>query len=205
VQLSRSFWLLGGLLWIVLLAAGWHILLRHEQTPGADGQVPEHMPTDTMLPLDPERPTLILFAHRSCPCTRVTLQEYEHILTHSPGHARALVVLVAPAGTTTDRVGGEIENRARALPGAEVVVDPQGSEARRFRVRTSGHVVLYNCDGRLMFSGGITQARGHAGDSAGRRAVVAWLGRQQTGPGTTPVYGCSLFAGSGEREEEVPP
>jgi hypothetical protein len=203
MQLSRSFWLLAGLVWIVLLASGWHVLLRHELTFNDDGSVPTRWPADSALSLHPDLPTLVLFAHRSCPCTRITLQEMDYILTNASARVRALVILLAPANATEDRVGTDIERRARALPGAEVVIDPPGREARRFHVRTSGHVVLYGPDGRLLFSGGITPARGHAGDSPGRRAVLAWLRQEEAGPRFAPVYGCSLFADESEIDEEV--
>jgi hypothetical protein len=74
---SRCFWMCIGILWTVMLAPGWCALLRHQVTPGVNKGVPEHWPKDTALPLDSERPTLVLFAHRHCPCTRTTLRELE--------------------------------------------------------------------------------------------------------------------------------
>jgi hypothetical protein len=203
MRLSRCFWILAGGLWIVALAIGWAALLKHQLTPGADIGVPEHWPTDSTLPLDPERATLVLFAHRHCPCTRTTLRELEQILTDVPGSARVFIVLLAPAEAAEDRVGNSIEEQALSLPGVEVRIDPDGTEARRFHVRTSGHVVLYGSDGRLLFSGGITASRGHAGDNEGRRSVLAWLRKEQTGERSAPVYGCSLFRDEDEREAEV--
>ncbi len=191
--LSRFFWLLGGVLWVVLLAGGWYVLQCYQATPGSEGCVPEQWPAESKLTLDCRQPTLLLFAHRNCPCTRATLQELEHLLGHADGRCRALVVLFAPGEAMLDRVGGNIEAQARALPRTEVRIDEDGIEARRFRVRTSGHVLLYGSDGRLLFSGGITEGRGHAGDSAGRRAVLARLYKQEIGRETAPVYGCSLF------------
>jgi hypothetical protein len=100
-------------------------------------------------------------------------------------------------------VGKNIEEQARALAGVEVRVDPDGIEAKRFHVRTSGHVVLYGCDGRLRFSGGITGSRGHSGDSEGRQSVLACLRNEQTAQRSAPVYGCPLFGDEEEREAEV--
>ena len=199
---SRLVWLLGFSAWLALLVGGWYALLRHEFTPGLNGRVPEMWPADSALNRDGERPTLVLFAHRSCPCTRATLTELEHLLTDAQGRVRPCVVLLAPPASTADRVGGDIETQARSLPDARVVVDVDGEEARRFHVRTSGHVVLYGVDGRLMFSGGITDARGHAGDSIGRQAVLAWLGDGVGERKTASVYGCCLFAESDEAATE---
>jgi hypothetical protein len=188
--------------WLGLLAGGWYVLLRHQFTPGVSGQVPQQWPRASALPLDRQRPTLVLFTHRNCPCTRATLQELESILANASDPVRAFVVLLAFEGAASDRVGGAIEERARSLPQVEVRIDPDGVEARRFGVRTSGHVVLYGADGRLRFSGGITDARGHAGDSIGQRAVLACLKQEIPERTTAPVYGCSLFAEDAETEAE---
>ncbi len=48
--------------------------------------------------------------------------------------------------------------------------------------------------GTLLFSGGITGARGHAGDNAGRAAIVALLNQLNPATTATNVFGCSLFA-----------
>jgi hypothetical protein len=199
---SRLFWLLGGSLWLLLLAVGWLVLLRHDRTPGSRGSVPPTWPAESTLSLNPQRPTLLIFAHRNCPCTRTALGELEHILAHCSDRVAVHVLLVAPAAATADRVGRDIEALARSLPDVDVVVDRGGAEARRFGVRTSGHVVLYGAEGCLLFSGGITDGRGHAGDNDGGQTVLAWLQDGSAERGTAPVYGCLLFANGGEMTEE---
>lgn len=181
--------------WIALLAGGWFVLLRHELTAGPKGRLAPTWPTDTAVRLDPERPTLVLFAHRSCPCTRATLSELARILHEVAGRVNVQIVLCVPEGAEADRVGDEMESLARTLPGAQVLVDSEAAEARRFRVRTSGHIVLYSPDGHLLFSGGITDGRGHVGPSPGGQAVLAWLLGTGTETRAAPVYGCSLFEG----------
>jgi hypothetical protein len=52
--------------------------------------------------------------------------------------------------------------------------------------------LLYDTAGRLLFSGGITAARGHSGDNAGREAIVALLAGAPTDRTQTPVFGCKL-------------
>jgi hypothetical protein len=54
--------------------------------------------------------------------------------------------------------------------------------------------VLYDSAGNLLFRGGITSARGHAGDNAGRAAVVSLLTSDEAEGRDTPVFGCPLFA-----------
>lgn len=194
MQSSRLLWLSVGALWLALLTWGWHVLLRHEFTPGSSGQVSERWPRDSRMSLASERPTLVLFAHRNCPCTRATLQELEQTLLQTGERARVFIVLLTPEDAATDRVGGDIEERARSLSGGEVAIDPKGIEARRFRIRTSGHVLLYGADGRLLFSGGITDSRGHLGESVGSRALLAHLRGDESTQKIVPVFGCPLFA-----------
>jgi hypothetical protein len=44
----------------------------------------------------------------------------------------------------------------------------------------------------LLFAGGITAARGHAGDNAGRSAIETLLAGGRPGYDRTPVFGCPI-------------
>jgi len=74
-----------------------------------------------------------------------------------------------------------------------VRADQEGNEARCFQVTTSGHVVLYDVHGKLLFSGGITVSRGHSGDNDGRSAIMKLLNHEMVAVPETPVFGCSLL------------
>jgi hypothetical protein len=71
--------------------------------------------------------------------------------------------------------------------------DPNGAEAQLFGAETSGYVLLYDTLGQLLFKGGITGSRGHAGDNAGENAIVSLLTGQGASAKQAPVYGCSLI------------
>ena len=87
-----------------------------------------------------------------------------------------------------------IWHSAAAIPNVTVVRDDDGLEARRFGAATSGQSLLYDVNGRLLFSGGITGSRGHSGDNAGRTAMLALLQHAPPGRDSAFVFGCSLFA-----------
>jgi hypothetical protein len=74
----------------------------------------------------------------------------------------------------------------------KVVFDPDGVEARRFGAETSGHTQLFGTSGRLLFSGGITASRGHAGSNTGESAIIALVNNQTPARTQTLVFGCSL-------------
>jgi hypothetical protein len=53
--------------------------------------------------------------------------------------------------------------------------------------------LLYSPQGKLQFSGGITESRGHVGDNAGRAAVLAALTTDAPPEQTNAfVFGCAL-------------
>jgi hypothetical protein len=86
---------------------------------------------------------------------------------------------------------------AAAQPGVTVLADEGGQEAQQFGVVASGHALLYDEQGRLTFSGGITASRGHEGDNVGADSLLAALGSsslESSVPTRFPVFGCALKA-----------
>jgi hypothetical protein len=136
--------------------------------------------------------TLVLFAHPRCPCTRASLGELEKIVAHCQTDVTPWVVFFKPDGTDNDWQQTDLWKTASAIPGAHVICDQAGAEARRFHVTTSGQTLLYSAQGELLFSGGITFERGHAGDNAGRTAIESRSAGESTGYCQTPVFGCPI-------------
>jgi hypothetical protein len=104
----------------------------------------------------------------------------------------AHVLVYRPASSPEGWEQTDLWVNASAIPGVEVHLDVDGVEAARFGAETSGHALLYDSGGHLTFSGGLTNARGHAGESAGRNAILALVGNSIPAHTRTPVYGCSL-------------
>jgi hypothetical protein len=180
--------------WLAAVLAGSALLWRYKSEPGARGDVPEHWPADVAVHLAPGVPTLILFAHPQCPCSRASIGELATLVAKAEGRVDAHVLFDKPSSEPADWTDTDLWRSAAAIPGVSVAVDPDGATAHRFGAETSGWVVLYEPGGRLLFRGGITSARGHAGDSEGRRAVLALLGGEATPRTQAPVFGCSLAA-----------
>ena len=181
-----------GVLWLLAIAAGFTVLGRYKSTPADQDRPPARWPADSKVPRPAGRPTLLVFAHPRCPCTQATVSELGRLMASVPGRVSAYVLMVEPEGVPADWTRTGLADRASSVPGVTLVRDEGGREAARFRALASGLVVLYDPEGRRVFSGGITASRGHEGDSFGRRRLLAILDGRPTDRDEGPVFGCTL-------------
>ncbi|EMI19581.1 RedB [Rhodopirellula maiorica SM1] len=162
-------------------------------------------PSDSSLTFTSDRPSLLLFLHPKCPCSKATLTELETILSNGPTvmktEPNVVVVASVPGNAETAWADTSLIKRAAQLANANLYIDSDGVETARFGVTTSGTVMLFDNHGKRAFSGGITISRGHEGRSIGGellqdRLVLA----MQNGPRvdrdgaiqSPPVFGCAL-------------
>lgn len=188
---------LGVLAWGLAVTAGMTSLWRYATSPEAPAEKAARWPATSELRAGSRRPTLILFAHPHCPCTRATLGELARLMAQARGRLEAYVLFLSPESLPEAWARTELWRDAQAIPAVRVVADRNGDEARRFGATGSGTALLYAADGRLVFGGGITAARGHSGDNAGRDAIVTFLDSGAVPNATTRVYGCALFGEDG--------
>jgi hypothetical protein len=183
-----------GASWLLMVGAGIGLLWSYESTPGTAAATPERWPAASRIEPAAGRATLVMLAHPHCPCTRASINELARLMTQARGRVTAYVLFVKPRGFSDGWEQTDLWASAAAIPGVTVVRDDEGAEAARFHAATSGQSVLYDAAGNLLFSGGITDARGHEGDNAGRTALVSLLTSGEPDERGTPVYGCPLFA-----------
>jgi hypothetical protein len=188
--------MIGGLgcCWLAVLVLGFGALEREQFTPAASGHVPHRYPTDSRaIELAADRPTLLLFLHPHCPCSRATLRELDEFQADTAQRADTIVVFTVPPGVPPHWEQGDLWDEASHLRGVRVVRDVDGVETKRFGVVGSGHALLYARDGQLLFSGGITESRGHEGDNPGLTSIVQGVVTGHATISHTPVFGCSLL------------
>lgn len=190
--LKAAVWVACAALWLGAVAAGARVLIAHASTPGPVVRAPAHFPENSGIEPDRSRPTLLVFAHPQCPCTSATLGELAELLAEAPSAASVHVLFVQPRHTTDGWTEADLWASAEAMPGVRVARDPDGVIASRFGAQTSGVALLYDIEGDLLFSGGITGSRGHAGDNAGREALTRALVETGFSSEGNPVFGCSL-------------
>jgi hypothetical protein len=192
-------------LWVVACVVGMAALAHYSMTPGLAGHPPQAWPADSRLVRPAGQYMFVLALHPHCPCSRATLEELDGIMAHCRGGMAARVLFVEPPGLTDSWVKTDLWRHALRIPGVSAVLDVQGVEAKRFGALTSGQSALYSPKGELVFQGGITGARGHAGDNAGFDAVLAHVSGTAVGPASTPVFGCPLeHPDHGSKETQCP-
>ena len=179
--------------WAGLVVAGFLLLGREEFTPVAASAQAASFPPDSHIRLAVDKPTLLLFMHPHCPCSRASLHELDGLLASTSKKISTVVVFTIPLGTPAGWEQGDLWQAASAMPSVRVVRDDGGQEAQRFGVVGSGHALLYDAWGRLLFSGGITPSRGHEGDNVGRSAIENLVLNGHSLVHQTPVFGCSLL------------
>jgi hypothetical protein len=179
--------------WLAMIDAGQGVIIHHNWEAAATHEAEDAWPRESGLVPDTQQPTLVMFVHPHCPCTRASLAELTAILTQCNGKIACRLVFVRPAEVAADWEQTDLWRTAKRLPGVDVVLDSTGDQARRFGAQTSGECFLYDARGRLLFHGGITQSRGHEGDNSGRQAIISLVEGRIAESNRTEVYGCALL------------
>jgi hypothetical protein len=145
-----------------------------------------------LVELDAHAPTVVLFVHPGCPCTKATLHALEEAQAETGNKANVYVVFATPKGLPLGVASQDMLSLARRIGGAHIVQDNGCVEAGRFGATVSGECYVYYPDGTLQFSGGLTRARGHYGSSVGSDALLSLLSHKPSTVHQAPVFGCSL-------------
>jgi hypothetical protein len=178
-------------LWFLGCATAVALLAIYSQTPGAGGAAVPVLVDDLAIAPDPDRPTLVMFVHPRCPCTRASVEELARLQRRLKGRFATRVVFAVPAGMAEHWHESTLWEQAAGLHDCERITDQGGAITQRAGAATSGTVGLYAPDGRLLFWGGITPSRGHAGDNLGSDAITDYF-KGAAYADRADVYGCPL-------------
>jgi hypothetical protein len=180
-------------IWAIVVVAGMAEMVHYQMTPQADGKGMATWPARANLVRDAACPTLVMFLHPQCPCSRASLNELAQIIAKTDQKMVVDILFVQPSGASVDWVHSDLWLQAHAIPAVHVGVDANGHDAAAFGATVSGQVDLYDTKGKLLFAGGVTDGRGHEGDNAGVDSILALVRNQTAHVNTTPVYGCTLM------------
>ena len=183
-----------GMLWAALASAGLCMLWDYAQRPGDIGKVSKSWPaevSDQILIAD--RPTLLVFLHPECGCSRASLAELERVAAQAKSRFALRIYFNDSQALERPAKESGLWASATRIPGAAILADNEGQITRAFGAETSGTCLLFDPGKRLLFKGGITGSRGHEGDNANRDALLAALDGRSTGVVQCNVYGCAIF------------
>ncbi len=182
---------LGASLWTAAILAGFYRLMEYGATPGERVSSAAHWPAGSQLVPHSGRANLVMFLHPRCSCSGASVDELAELMARSAESIAAQVLVFKPGNVSANWERTELWDAA-AIPGVQVFADEEGTRARQFGASTSGHTFLFDRDGRLLFSGGLTRARGQTGDSVGCSSILALLTSGERYQAETPVFGCAL-------------
>ncbi len=200
---KRFIWGTAVAAWFVAVGGVMGAMHAYSARPGVGERALEAWPHGTSLGLDRSRPTVVLFVHPRCPCTRATIENLRSVWPDGGvdgadgGGASLTIVSSGPAagGALSEEVEGWLASLPKGA-GARVVVDASGEEARRFGATTSGHVIVADASGAVRFCGGVTPGRGHVGrcDALDRFAgALEATSLARSDGANPPVFGCPIF------------
>jgi hypothetical protein len=164
---------------------------QYASTPGSTGRAAGHWPAQAGFRPSRGCAALVLFLHPHCPCSRATIEQLNRLLVSNVEAVEVFAIFVRPVDSEPDWEKADQWHTMTGLPGVRVFAD-DGRARREFGAATSGEAYLYAADGRLLFHGGITGSRGHAGDNAASRALAARIADPELGFCATQVFGCPL-------------
>jgi hypothetical protein len=179
--------------WVAVLGGGLRAIARYDYGAAPAVAGVGAWPRGTAIHHAADRPTVVMFVHPKCPCTKASIDALTRILTTARERLDAVVVFWKPSDVPAGWERTETWRAVAAIPGVRAIVDVDGAEATRFGAETSGEVLVYGRDGARLFAGGITPSRGQIGASRGAEAIAA-IARGEVPPvAETPVYGCPII------------
>lgn len=186
---------IAALVWLGAVGVGFTLLVNYAVKPGAAAMAPQQWPAGSPIPAPQGHYLLVMTIHPHCPCTRASVTELNNLMGLLRGTGvKGYVLAVKPEEFQDEWVSTESFRNAGRIPGIEVLIDVNGAESSRLGAQTSGQVLLYGPDARLLFAGGLTPDRGHLGDSPGRHRIVSLVKNGTADAKDSLVFGCSLGA-----------
>jgi hypothetical protein len=191
-------------IWFGGMSFGFWKALDYERAATQSGSPPVQWPVSGAPQRNPTRPTLLIFIHPKCPCTRATLRELDRLLAHhQKNELTVLAIFLSSEGHPSGWEKTDLWTYACGIPGVQALADARDSWRKMFHAKSSGECLLYSPSGELRFHGGITSGRGHEGYSGSQTSLSRAIAHESTSLQRTAVFGCAL--GSPNRADEVVP
>ncbi|MCA9393633.1 MAG: RedB protein [Candidatus Omnitrophica bacterium] len=177
-------------LWLAMIFVGLGLLYNYDMKAGPVEPAPPVWPQDVPMSNEDRLYHLVMIVHPHCPCTRASIGELEILMTRTKDKLHTTVLVYVPQDTDSDWAQSDLMRHLSRIPNVSIRIDRAGWMAEAFGGTTSGQTFLYDPEGQLVFSGGITASRGHAGGNYGRTAIVDAVYGRDIKRRSTPAFGC---------------
>ncbi|HRH45202.1 MAG TPA: hypothetical protein PKY82_26425 [Pyrinomonadaceae bacterium] len=185
--------ILGAIIFVWAITVGLGIFEMSDYTwrAGRSAIPPPKLISEFQVTTNKDLPLLLIFFHPQCPCSRATLAELVRLLNSHENSIEIHIIFYKPASEPDEWVKTNIWRQASTIPGVTISVADE-NEIKRFGAITSGQTLLYDKEGNLIFSGGITNGRGHEGNNPGEKSIETFLQTNQITVSENPVFGCAI-------------
>jgi hypothetical protein len=183
---------IAAMIWTTAMVCGWISLNRYKFTPQPIVEAPVAWPEEAGMSLANDRPTLVMFLHPACPCSKATLAELERLKAQMDTPCVLHLVMVLSKEYADNWQDTPLQRQAAALRKVNVIQDWDGRIADAFSASTSGETYLYSPQGALLYHGGLTNGRGHEGFASGQEQILSALQTLSPQNQGDKVYGCRL-------------
>jgi hypothetical protein len=178
--------------WSSGVAAGLMWLAKYKASAGEPVTSQPRWPAESTITPEAGSFNLVLALNPHCPCSKASVGELIRLLDHSQNDVCLHVLVYRPASFSDGWEETSLLEEVKRIRGAKLHLDTDGHLAEQFGIFTSGGMALYGLKDELLFQGGITPARGHAGDAPAQDAIRARLLGETSTLYTAPVFGCPL-------------
>ena len=149
---------------LAILAIGETRWLSWESTAGEENTTVVQWPAESAIARSEASRTVLIFIHPYCEHIKMSLNILEQVAANLPESASWLIVASRPPGSDW--------KPETTLP---IYFDEGGVETKRFGVTTPGHLLLFDGEGSVLYSGGVTDFRSGSEENDGVRLLEASL------------------------------
>jgi hypothetical protein len=191
---------------IIKLATAWLFILGllvwkqydYKSTPGKASLFVGRAPDSSSIKFDSKHYNFITFIHPKCSCSEATI---ENLTTMTRDFANKNISFHVVFYSSSE-LGSDLENskyvkEVKELQNTRIYFDKKLTDFSLYDVETSGQSFLFDTEKNLIFKGGITESRGHLGETLSMRKIAGYLeGEKPNSITLAPTFGCGTEAQS---------
>lgn len=188
---KKNWLLLCAFVWLIVLTGSVCLIFKYDSVPGLAARPTGDWPSSSSISHSSKTNTLVMLLHPRCPCSRASLRQVATLKT-SDRSLRCVFLFYAPTRFEKGWEKTDIWIAAAEIPDAQLVSDVDGAEARKFGGATSGQTYIFDRNGNLRYSGGLTEGRGHEGECLSLDLALRSL-KSGSKAAYGEVFGCPIL------------